>query len=329
MLTHKFHQLSQFYPPKPSFTEKDIPDLNEKVYIVTGASGGVGKELAQMLYAKNARVYLAARSEEKATNAMAAIKEAVPTSSGQLTFLSLDLADLSTIAASAKQFLDRESKLHVLFNNAGVMNPAKGSATAQNYELQLGVNNIGTFMFTKLLTPTLVATAKSEEPGTVRVVWVASSAAEAPSVPLGGVDMGTISKRLDEGSFVSYTLSKAGNYLHAVEMAKRFKEEGIISVPLNPGNLASDLWRTQGSWASWFLRTFVLHSPVYGAYTELFAGLSPQVTMEKSGNWIGPWGRFLLIRHDLSLASKPKEEGGHGTSKTFWDWTEQEIKPYL
>lgn len=243
-----------------------------------------------MLYAENARVYVAARSEEKAATAIDAIKAAVPTSTGQLTFLRLDLADLSTISASAKQFLTRESKLHVLFNNAGVMNPAQGSVTAQNYELQLGVNNIGTFMFTKLLTPTLVATAKVEEPGTVRVVWVSSSAAESPPVPNGGVDIGDIAKRLDKGVFTSYALSKAGNYLHAVEMAKQFKGDGVISVPLNPGNLASDLWRTQGSWASWFLRTFVLHAPIYGAYTELFAGLSPQVTLEKSGQWskLGP-----------------------------------------
>ncbi|KAK7417466.1 short-chain alcohol dehydrogenase [Neonectria punicea] len=329
MLTHMWHQLSQLYPPKPTFTEEHLPELNDKVYIVTGASGGVGKELAQMLYSKNARVYVAARSEEKAAKAIDAIKAAAPSSTGELTFLHLDLADLTTISASAKQFLDRESKLHVLFNNAGVMNPAQGSKTAQGYELQLGVNNIGTFMFTKLLIPTLVTTAKIEDPGTVRVVWVASSAAESPPVPNGGVDMGEIANRLEKGVFTSYALSKAGNYLHAAEMAKRFKEEGIVSVPLNPGNLASDLWRTQGSWASWFLKTFVLHAPVYGAYTELFAGLSPQVTLEKSGQWIGPWGRFLLVRNDLLLASKTKEEGGLGTSEAFWDWTEAEIKPYL
>lgn len=82
----------------------------------------------------------------------------------------MDLADLSTIKGSVQKFLEQEDKLHVLFNNAGVMNPAPGSKTAQGYELQLGTNNIGTFLFTKLLTPTLAATAKAETPGTVRVV---------------------------------------------------------------------------------------------------------------------------------------------------------------
>ena len=131
---------------------------------MTDANTGVGKELAQILYSKNSKVYVGARSKSKADDEISSIKKATPNSSGNLAFLSLDLADLTTIKASASDFLSKEKKLHVLFNNAGVMNPAQGSKTAQGYELQLGVNNIGTFMLTKLLTPILVATAKTEAP---------------------------------------------------------------------------------------------------------------------------------------------------------------------
>jgi retinol dehydrogenase 12 len=262
-----------------------------QVYIVTGANTGVGKELAQILYSKNARVYVAARSKEKAEAAITSIREAHPTSTGELVFLLLDLADLSTIKASAQQFLDREEKLHVLFNNAGVMQPPAGSKTAQGYELQLGVNNIGTFLFSKLLTPILVATAKAETeaPGSVRIVWVGSSASEAPLVPKGGINMADIDKRSEKNNLVCYALSKAGNYLHGAEFAQRYtKETGVVSVALNPGNLNSDLWRTQGTVASIFLKSFVLHPSIYGAYTELFAGLSPAVTVDKSGEWSKP-----------------------------------------
>lgn len=172
----RFHDtLSQFFPPKPQFTEKDIPDLRGKVYIVTGSNTGVGKELAQILYAKNGKVYIAARSEEKAGKAIEDIKKAAPNSAGTLVFLRLDLANLTTIKASVAHFLANENKHHVLFNNAGVMNPEQGSKTIQGNELQLGVNNISPFLFTKLLTPVLISTAKSEPIGTVRVVWVSSS----------------------------------------------------------------------------------------------------------------------------------------------------------
>jgi hypothetical protein len=40
------NQISQIFPPSPSFTEASLPDLHGKVYIVTGATAGVGKELA-------------------------------------------------------------------------------------------------------------------------------------------------------------------------------------------------------------------------------------------------------------------------------------------
>ncbi|KHN98893.1 short-chain dehydrogenase [Metarhizium album ARSEF 1941] len=317
MFNHLLDQVSQLYPPEPSFTESSLP-----VYIVTGASAGVGKELARMLYSKNARVYVAARSEEKALAAIADIESSQPSSAGALVFLPLDLADLATIAASARRFLDREPRLHVLFNNAGVMRPPKNSLTKQGYELQLGVNNLGAFLFTRLLSPRLVDTAKSEAPGTVRVVWVASSAAEAPQVPRGGVRLDDMADRPRKGPFASYALSKAGNYLHAVEMARRYRDRGVLSIPLNPGNLDSELWRTQTPLVSSLLRTFVLHPPRYGALTELFAGLSDAVTPDRSGAWVGPWGRFLTIRKDLQNAVDD------GTSKAFWDWTEEQVKQY-
>ena len=246
-----------------------------------------------MLYSKNARVYAAARSQEKAEKAIEDIKQAVPSSAGELLFLSLDLADLTTIRASAEQILAKESKLDVLFNNAGVMMPDAKTKSAQGYELQLGVNNVGTFMFTKLLAPLLVATARKAPPDSVRVVWVSSSAANAPSGPTNGVDMKNLDYHNDKGSLFKYSVSKAGNFLHSAEFARRYSADGVVSVALNPGNLNSDLWRTQGRAASVFLKSFFLHPVVYGAYTELFAGLSPDVTMERLGP--SDWGKCRAV----------------------------------
>ncbi|KUI72611.1 hypothetical protein VM1G_08568 [Cytospora mali] len=321
--------ISQAFPPKPTFTERDIGDLSGKVYIVTGANGGLGKVTAQILYSKNAKVYCAARSKEKALNAIDAIKAAHPDSHGELIFLPLDLADLSTIRFSVDEFLSKEDKLHVLFNDAGVMNPPNGSTTAQGYELQLGVNNLGTFLFTKLLTPTLIRTAKSEDPSSVRVIWVASSAAEALQAPQGGVDMSNLDYHDDKSPFDKYCVSKAGNYLQGAEFARRHRDDGIVSVPLNPGNLDSDLWRTQTEGALALLKRFVLHPPVLGAYTQLFAAFSPEVTIERSGEWVVPWGRFMKIRRHLLEASKPISEGGTGNAERFWEWNEEQVKPFL
>lgn len=255
-----------------------------QVYIVTGANSGVGKELAHILYSKDAKVYVAARSEEKAAKAIEEIKERSPRSAGELAFIHLDLADLTTIKASAQAFLSRESKLDVLFNNAGVMDPPEGAKTAQGYDMQLGTNNVGTFMFTQLLAPTLVATAKAEPSGTVRVVWVSSSATEIFG-PTGGVELDNLDYHNERSSSIKYGISKAGNYLHSTEFAKRYRDDGVVSVSLNPGNLDSQLFRTQGWILQRALRLLALYPPIYGAYTELFAGLSSDVTLEKSGDW--------------------------------------------
>ena len=240
--------ISQVFPPEAKFTEKNLPDQTGKVclplsqlrsnvsynsyqqvFIVTGSSSGVGKELAQILYSHNAKVYFAARSAEKTAATIESVKTAFPNSKGQAIYLHLDLDDLTTIKASANEFLSKEDKLNVLWNNAGVMVPPQGSKTKQGYELQLGTNNVAPFLFTKLLTPILIKTAKSEPPGTVRVVWTSSSAAEGIS-PKNGVDMNNLNYEVDKSAWHKYGVSKAGNVFHSKEFAKRYAGDGLISV---------------------------------------------------------------------------------------------------
>lgn len=122
---------------------------------MTGASSGVGQQLAGILYQNNGKVYVAARSAKKASKAINDIKRRFPNSRGQIIFLSLDLGDLTTIEQSAQEFLHQEERLDVLWLNAGVMTPPRGSKTAQGYELQLGTNNIAHFLLTRLLHPVL------------------------------------------------------------------------------------------------------------------------------------------------------------------------------
>ena len=68
--------------------------------------------------------------------------------------------------------------------------------------------------------------------------------------------------------------------------------------------------------------------PVNGAYTELFAGLSPDVAALKQNEWVIPWGRITSLRKDLAQAGLIEEQGGSGNAKRFWDWTEEQVAPY-
>lgn len=287
-----------------------------QVYIVTGSNTGVGKEVANILYSKNAKVYMAARSEDKASKAMGDIKKAWPKSTGSLVFQRLDLADLSTIKASAEQF--KEPKLHGLINNAAVQAlkaEPPNNVTVQGYEIHMGVNVLGTFLFTKLLTPKLVETAKSEPPNTVRIVWVSSMGLEV----VGEKDYGLTPEYLKYWPKLSplerYGISKAGNWLYAVEFARRYKAEGVVSVPCNPGHLRSDLYRDAGTIFSTLLHTFITYPPIYGAYTELFSALSPKLTMANNA----AWGKYRPV-YSLSLtfeANARAQSGSLGSYPSF------------
>ncbi|XP_014558375.1 hypothetical protein COCVIDRAFT_14490 [Bipolaris victoriae FI3] len=310
-------QLSQAFPPAPKFTEENVPDLTSKVYIVTGASAGVGKELARLLYSRSGTVYVAARSAEKANTAISWIKERHPNATGQLHFLKLDLNDLRGIKSSAEEFLSKEQRLDVLFNNAGVMMPPQGSKTEQGYELQIGTNCLAPFLFTKLLTPLIVQTAKSSPPGSIRVAWVSSSAAEVVA-PRGGVDMDNLDYKKDQSATTKYAISKAGNVLHAIEYQRRHKNDGVVSTALHPGLFKSELTRHSGTLLSLLSRPFQ-HEPVYGAYTELFVGLAPEAANLKEGDWVIPWGRIVEVRKDLVA---------DGKAGPFWEWSEKQVEPY-
>lgn len=246
----------------------------------------MGKDLAKILYTKNAKVYIAARSEERAAVAIAEIKKAAPTSKGELVFMKLDLGDLSTIKASADFFLSRESKLHTLFNNAGVMYvDMKGpQKTPQGYEMNLGVNVLGTFLFTKLLTPLLVATAKSEPAGSVRIIWLSSLGTEITGEKSIGFNYKDLEGHAKRPGMDRYAFSKAGNWLHAVDCARRLKGDGVVSVPVNPGNLKTELARQHPAFVQWILARIV-YPPRYGAYTQLYAATSKDIGLENSGIW--------------------------------------------
>ncbi|KAL8388214.1 hypothetical protein RB595_009377 [Gaeumannomyces hyphopodioides] len=329
-MSNMIKQFRAAFPPKPEFTESHVGDLTGKVYIVTGSNTGVGFELAKILYGAGGTVYVAGRSEDRCRAAVAAIGAAHPGSAGRAVFLRLDLADLRAVKAAAAEFLAAETRLDVLFNNAGVMMPPADRRTAQGLDLQLGTNCVGHFLLTRLLTPALVATAASAPPASVRVVWVSSSAAELLSPSPGGLDVGNLDyKKKDERGEVRYGVSKAGNYLHAAEFARRLRAQGVVSVAVNPGNLETELTRHLGGVLTKVLNWTLQHPPVYGAYTELWAGLSPKVGIEKSGEWVAPWGRFETIRDDVAQATKHVEEGGTGTGLKFWEWTEEQVKPYL
>ncbi|KAK7919993.1 hypothetical protein PG985_008015 [Apiospora marii] len=318
-------QWSQFFPPTPAFTDADVGSQEGRVFLVTGGYSGIGFELVKVLYQKKGRVYIAGRSKSKAQQAIKDIQDTIP-DGGSLEFLYLDLEDLSTIKPAVQEFATKESKLDVLWNNAGVSQPPAGSVSKQGLELQLAVNCLGPFLLTQLLIPLLKAAASaSASPGATRVLWTSSQFVEL-SAPQGGIVLSDL-RETPRDQARNYANSKTGNIFLATEYAKRLGPDGIVGASYNPGASVTNLFR-HTPWLGMVARP-LMYQPRLAALTALYAGLSEDITLDRNGCYIVPWGRVSHnLRQDLQDATKDPEEGGTGTAAEFWAFCEEKTRDY-
>ena len=215
---------------EPTLTEDNIPSQHGRVVLVTGGYGGVGYEVASILYQKNAAVYIAGRSKAKGKDAVERIRTAYPESRGRIEFLELDLADLSTIKPMVEMLMAKETRLHWLNNNAGVMRAPAETKSAQGFNVQFATNIYGPFLLTKLLLPMLRRTAAEEPPSSVRVTW-AGSLGTILSRYAGGLEWEDDGAKLagEDSLDDAYHVSKAANYLLGAEFGKRSgNEDGVL-----------------------------------------------------------------------------------------------------
>lgn len=314
--------VTQYWPPAPSFTEKDVPSQAGRVFIVTGGNQGVGLELIKMLYPTGAVIYMASRSKERAEEAIKDVVSTDPSGSSRLKFLYLDLNDLNTVRSAAKTFSELESRLDILWNNAGIGSLPFGSKTVQGIESIMGVNVVGPFLFTQLLLPKLQAAAVDSPKNSVRVVWTGSWMIEGRS-PKGGFNLKDVENGGVNELHINYAMSKAANWVLADEVGKRYGKDGIISVVQNPGNLKTNIYDGQSKLLMFFMDRLLLYPVKLGGYTELYAGLSPEITEEHQGAWIIPWGRVHRNpREDIYEAI------ANGKGKELWEWIEAQIKAH-
>ncbi|KAL2070528.1 hypothetical protein VTL71DRAFT_13554 [Oculimacula yallundae] len=190
---------SRLFPPSPAFTERIVPPLVGKVFVVTGGNLGVRFELVKILYAKGGSVYIAGRSTDLVAAAIDQIKSKPSTPIGQVKGLHLDLADLTTIPAGQPY----------------------GTVSKQGHEIHTATNCLSHFLLTNLLLPILLQIVKLSPVASVRVVYTSSGIMDLAAPP-GGLSLaelvpGNVSKDVHR----NYAASKAGNWFLAAELDKR------------------------------------------------------------------------------------------------------------
>lgn len=124
------------------WTPEDIADQTGRTALITGANSGIGLGTSRVLATHGARIILVGRDQSKLDEAARSIRAGLP--GAELETLVLDLADLASIRAAAKQVAE-SGTVDLLFNNAGVMSIPKRQTTGDGFEMTFGTNHLGHF----------------------------------------------------------------------------------------------------------------------------------------------------------------------------------------
>ncbi len=247
-----------------------VPDQSGKVAIVTGSNTGIGEVAARELARAGARVYLACRSAEKATQAMARIRTEVP--KADLHFLKLDLGSLDATRRAAEEFLERDEPIDLLVNNAGL---CTRGLTKDGFELTFGVNHIGPFLFTMELLGKIIESAPA------RIVNVSSHVhRKARGIPFDAVRETTATTT----AYPEYADSKLANILFTRELSRRLEGTDVAVFAVHPGAVATDIWRR----VPWPFRTLLksrLLSVDEGAAPTLLVATEPGLESQTGSYW--------------------------------------------
>lgn len=292
------------------WTTQDIPPLDGKLAVVTGATGGLGLETAIALAAAGAEVVLTGRNDAKGAQALDAVCAHVP--NALISYQHLDLADLGSVADFAARFDALHGSLDLLINNAGVMALPARRTTADGFEMQLGTNYLGHYALTAQLLPLL---RRANAP---RVVNLSSLAHRS-----GKIDFDDLQGAASYSPWKAYTQSKLAMLIFAIELQRRSDANGwgLMSNAAHPGFARTDLIAKGPGKSGWMgvagaaLGGFFSHSAANGALPTLFAAASPRA--QKAG-YYGPSGFHEMKGPPAPAKIMPCAQDA-GVAARLWD----------
>ncbi|MFH9728880.1 oxidoreductase [Streptomyces sp. NPDC017260] len=261
------------------WTPADIPPLQGRTALITGANSGIGYRTALVLARHGARVLLAGRRPESLAEAADRLRADVP--DARLATVELDLGNLAAIRATAAPLAARET-IDLLINNAGIMDVPERRTTHDGLELTVGTNHLGHFALTAHLMPALTRSAAA------RIVTVSAIAARWRS--------GDLSDLMSEQRYrpmAAYAKSKRANIVFTQELARRLAGSTHRALAVHPGSAVTNLQRhtSAGRMGRLFValaaRT-LMGSADGAAWPSLYAATHPAAA---GGTFIGPAGR--------------------------------------
>lgn len=284
--------------------------------IVTGTTHGIGIETARVLALRGVHVIMGVRNINAGKIVREEILKEIP--KAKVDVMELDLSSMASVRKFASGFNSSALPLNILINNAGICAPPF-TLSKDNIELQFATNHLGHFLLTDLLLDTMKKTAtESKKEG--RIINVSSDGHGYT------YDEGILFDKInDESSYQrwrAYGQSKLANILHANELARNFKEEGvgITANSLHPGcigtNIVSrEVGQTMPPDLRKMLGKIVVKTIQQGASTTCYVALNPKVK--------GISGKFFV---DSNVAEPSSQANDTDLAKKLWDFSMKLIK---
>lgn len=284
------------------WTLAEMPRLDDKLAVVTGANRGLGLEISAGLAGAGATVVMACRDTGRAAAAVQEIRRRVP--QAQLEVMPLDLADLSSVRRFAQDFTARFNRLDILCNNgSAILVPLQ--KTRDGFEMHIGTNHLGHFVLTGLLLDKLRATLGS------RVVNTSSMAHRLTK----GLKLDDLHfERRPYKDMDAYGQSKLASLLYTFELDRRLRRAGlnITATAAHPGwsNTNPDQGTALMRWAN----SFMAQPAAMGALPSLYAATAPSA---QGGDYVGPGG-FKELRGYPAKAGSSEEARNPELAAQLW-----------
>jgi NAD(P)-dependent dehydrogenase (short-subunit alcohol dehydrogenase family) len=240
--------------------------MSDKYAVVTGATSGIGLQIARGLAAIGYNIIIVARDRQKAEQVRQEI-ESLNTNQAQVFIEIADLASLASIEALASRLISQFPQTSLLVNNAGVI-ATKKTLTTDGIELNLAVNHLAPFVLSWRLLPLL-----RSHPG-ARVVNVNSDAHEKAKMQESDLEPSAPFSALG-----AYGQSKLASMFTTLEFARQIPPAEVTFNAVHPGMVATSIGKVGGfmELVGIMLRPFML-TPQKGADTPLWAATAPELT---------------------------------------------------